>query len=498
MDYCGRAQNAAEKSSEASAREKLELVLMQLAADKYSDKDYNQDEYIDKKLAENDMQVAEGDIVIVDDWQFEIDRNVPQIVMGLGKGQLNKEIKIELSQEVSKDYVKSTITAKVEYDGEIEYIQIAGEKNENVKKGEDQKYTISKEVLNNGKYSVYVRDTEGKYKYETIEVKEITENMNIDSKEKLIEFRNEVNKGRTYEGKIVQVTEDIYLEGKVEDQWIPIGTDETNFNGTFNGNNHTIHGLYINSTNSYQGLFKNIDKKAKIKNLTIDGEMTSLIYQGGFASTNYGTIENCTNNAKLNATGNLWCGGIVAANKGIIYKCINNGEIIANGEAAGGIAAGNGTWTTEKDTDIVGFIIECINNGAVTSFSWTSGGITALNGNFATTAKGYICNSYNTGIVNGGNDRRGGIVGQVKCRGGISYVYNCYNRGDILGCPEIIGSDWGGGDLSITQNNYGKSEATVEKLNVASDIEQRLIDTNLYRSNAWVLKDGEIALDWEK
>ncbi len=206
-------------------------------------------------------------------------------------------------------------------------------------------------------------------------------------------------------------------------------------------------------------------------------------------------IENCTNNVNIIITGEYYCGGIVADNQGIIYRCINNSGISSKHQAAGGIAGENGCGGA------IGFIIECINNGKISSDSWTAGGITATCGNFGTDAKSYICNSYNTGTVSGGVNRRAGIAGQVKYKGGNTYIYNCYNRGDIIGCPDIIGYDGGAGSC-INLNSYGASEATieklVEKLNVESDIEQGLKDTKLYRSNAWTLKDGQIALDWEK
>ena len=85
----------------------------------------------------------------------------------------------------------------------------------------------------------------------------------------------------------------------------------------------------------------------------------------------------------------------------------------------------------------------------------------------------------------------------MKYKGGASYVYNCYNRGNINGYPEIIGRDDGVGSC-INLNSYGAKEATIEKLNVESKIDEGLKDTNLYRSNAWVMKNGQIALDWEK
>ena len=110
--------------------------------------------------------------------------------------------------------------------------------------------------------------------------------------------------------------------------------------------------------------------------------------------------------------------------------------------------------------------------------------------------KGYICNSYNTGTVSGGNGKRGGIVGAVKFQGGAAYIYNCYNRGNINSCPDIIGCDDRVGSC-VNLHSYG-ANTTVEELNTQSDIDQGLKDTKLYRSNAWVMKDGHIALDWEK
>jgi hypothetical protein len=44
-------------------------------------------------------------------------------------------------------------------------------------------------------------------------------------------------------------------------EWVPIGrNNDYAFRGTFDGNGHMISGLYINSANSYQGLFGNIIK----------------------------------------------------------------------------------------------------------------------------------------------------------------------------------------------------------------------------------------------
>ena len=78
------AKQAGEDYKQAGAREKLEAVLVELQADKITKPEYNENDYIDNRLKQNNMEV-EGDIVTVEGWQFEIDRSIPEIVQSLGK-----------------------------------------------------------------------------------------------------------------------------------------------------------------------------------------------------------------------------------------------------------------------------------------------------------------------------------------------------------------------------------------------------------------------------
>lgn len=66
------------ETEEQIAREKLELVLLDLQAKKYTDITYNETDYIDKQIRENGM-IPNRDLVFVDGWQFTIDRTVPKI-----------------------------------------------------------------------------------------------------------------------------------------------------------------------------------------------------------------------------------------------------------------------------------------------------------------------------------------------------------------------------------------------------------------------------------
>lgn len=278
--------------------------------------------------------------------------------------------------------------------------------------------------------------------------------------------------------------------------WEPIGNEKIEYNGIFEGNGHTINNIYINSNNSNQGLFGVVGENGKVKNIKINGTIQiGGNNAAGISAINKGSIEKCINNSNV-ITGGYASGGISGSNNGIIYRCINNGDITAYGESAGGVAGYNGCISGN------GFIIETINNGSVISYSWTSGGITSANGNLGYDAKGYICNSYNTGTILGGNGRRAGIVGQVKCKGGISYIYNCYNIGDIGGCPEIIGYDWGGDTASIEKNNLVKSQVSIEGLNINSEVEENLQATGLYINNAFTsdtsnINNGYPILKWQ-
>ena len=84
-----KASQAKEKNSQSSAKEKLELVLIDLQTDKVTDSNYNNGQYLNNKIQENNMKV-DGNDVIVDNWKFEIDRDSLEIVKSLGR--LNNEL----------------------------------------------------------------------------------------------------------------------------------------------------------------------------------------------------------------------------------------------------------------------------------------------------------------------------------------------------------------------------------------------------------------------
>ncbi|MFI3280989.1 MAG: hypothetical protein R3Y44_03335 [Rikenellaceae bacterium] len=145
--------------------------------------------------------------------------------------------------------------------------------------------------------------------------------------------------------KYYKMMTNVDLEGSEENQWDPIGYTEQNsttddnqfdsesFTGQFDGNGYTVSGLYINSTERFQGLFA-FCEEATICNLTVEGSVTSTSSNcGGIAGMSKSTnIVNCHNRADVTGTSRV--GGITGGAGGYgtyyIANCSNSGTIIGN------------------------------------------------------------------------------------------------------------------------------------------------------------------------
>ncbi|MBO4539438.1 MAG: hypothetical protein J5781_04120, partial [Clostridia bacterium] len=233
-----------------------------------------------------------------------------------------------------------------------------------------------------------------------------------------------------------KLTADIDLEGDYNHQWMPIGYGNSNserYCGIFDGNGHTISGLYFYDMDSYNaGLFGYIDQNGSdvgtIKDLTVEGSITAC-YGAGIVGQIYSIdciVKNCVNKATVTGkSGNLGdptAAGITRENSGTIINCINEGALY--GTRVGGIACFNYTDDSSKG------IIDCVNNGTVTGIDANHhnylGGIVAAGND------GYITGCVNNGIISTSYAPTsyvffvGGISGQNM--GTITY---CVNNGDI-------------------------------------------------------------------
>jgi len=297
----------------------------------------------------------------------------------------------------------------------------------------------------------------------------------IYTKEDMEEFRDTVNEGNTYENKTVYVKRDIDLQGSETNQWEPVGNiigNTTNtFSGTFEGENHTISGVYLNKTTYDIGLFGYIEgkesKNAEVNNVIVEGDIIGTYDIGAVVGrVNYVTINNCINKANVTATGyhndsvNIGksssvggiagrigtdgatiencknygtikgnyaaIGGIVGwVRDGKIIRCENNAEISNNTQRVGGIV---GTGITGDDEGTL-TIQNCTNNGNITG-NLATGGIIGTSNYIA------IENSINNAEISG-SDYTGGIIGEVVF--GDNSINNCTNNGRITSSNSYIG-----------------------------------------------------------
>ena len=200
--------------------------------------------------------------------------------------------------------------------------------------------------------------------------------------------------------------------------WTPIGSNTNPFTGTFDGQGHTVSGIYVNSGNNCQGLF-GATNGATITNLhTAQGYIRGNGSVGGIVgNAKGGSIKDCTNGCTIASKGNS-NGGIVGYGKDVqITGCTNNGPLVAGVYQNGGIAG-----TAENST-----IDRCVNNANITVADH-AGGIAAYNTN------GTVSNCLNKGNVSTGNSfytYTAGIV--ANNRGTGSVVKNCLNLGTISG-----------------------------------------------------------------
>lgn len=230
------------------------------------------------------------------------------------------------------------------------------------------------------------------------------------------------------------LTNDIDLNSK---EWTPIGQPASGyvteaFSGTFDGQGHTISGLYINTSSAFYGLFYCV-YGGTVKDVNVIGDVATTGNTAGgiVGKLQGGTIENCSFDGSVTAKGN-YVGGIVA-------------NIVTNSKATSNI-------------------IGCCNKGEISGKY--AGGILGY-----TTAKANISHCYNTGIING-TTRSAGISGQ-QTTGNISYCYNIGNSASGIS---------GFSNATITNCYYlndetvtpGGSASGYEKITDAADLLDKL------------------------
>lgn len=264
-----------------------------------------------------------------------------------------------------------------------------------------------------------------------------------------------------------KLTKDIVVNSNVLDvqgkpqgtnfrKWIPIGREDHEFKGTFDGNNHTISGLYLVSNDSDDEEISVFGCciGAIVKNLTIkDSYFCGLYYVGGIIGSMYGgQVLNCRNYSTAEIKGTKsYLGGIVAScNTAEIRNCSNYGLLISNSSGMGCVGGICGaTDTFETSVSIVG----CSNFGNIIDNRNTaySGGIvgdlTSGSEEVGFDLPAIVESCYNVGSI------AGKIVGAIACHmsSGCSANYCVAKEGTA---SSLIGD----GELGTQQDNVFLSD----------------------------------------
>lgn len=212
--------------------------------------------------------------------------------------------------------------------------------------------------------------------------------------------------------------------------WKPIAGAGYFYRGTFDGGDHTISGIYVDSLErAYDLGFFGYCGGCTIKNVKLeDAFVVGEGNTGGILGElkEDGVVENCTFNGFLSTTSSS-CGGIVGyVYKGTIKGCVNNATLNIHGNSAG--IAGYVSDAT---------ITDCINNGNIKATGSENGGIVGYGSSVN------LLNCKNTGNIESNRDYLGGIAGYNNSG---SIIYNCVNEGNITGV---------GFSAGISGNFYG-------------------------------------------
>ena len=256
----------------------------------------------------------------------------------------------------------------------------------------------------------------------------------ISNASELLWFAHVVNVGASDKNTKVVLTDDIVFHKdlvesvKAQDvyrpnyeEWRPIYNNATKygdgFEGTFDGQGHTISGLYFHHISKYDsddygdslGLFRILEYTGNVRNVGIEDSYFRGRYSlGGVAGVSRGNIVNAHFSGYIQGESRV--GGIVGDGfYNSIRDCYNEGEIISGYDAGGIVGISKG-----------GTVSRCYNIGSISAVRPRSaiGGIT--------TSAEKISNCYNWGPVKvtGGG---GGIASTFS-----SNVVNSYNVGQVF------------------------------------------------------------------
>ena len=300
-----------------------------------------------------------------------------------------------------------------------------------------------------------------------------------------------------------------FIVGANETEYI--GNSSVAFTGNFDGNGHTVSGMFINTTSSHNGLFGN--SSGTVQNVTVaDSWVTGGKFTAGIVGIlkGDGVIKNAKNMSSVNGSAEATAGIVAATShvyskKGLIEKCENMG-FVQGKKLVAGIIASSDNGLVVRDVSNKGEIegtygvggigghlgsstnvSNAVNYAKITGKEYTAGIASYFGGSYcpANTNYGELSKTKNFGKITGA-DYSAGIVGKAQCvtikksanvdsiigdnySGGISghtqrsNIESAYNLGDIFGLTRV-GGIAGYNEEGVTNSAYSTGKVDGDSL----------------------------------
>ncbi|GHV30609.1 hypothetical protein FACS189481_5030 [Clostridia bacterium] len=203
-----------------------------------------------------------------------------------------------------------------------------------------------------------------------------------------------------------------------------IGEIDNKFEGTFDGENHTIYGLVIkwgnNQNNGPAALFSYVGENGIVRNVNLaGGSVVGSKKTAGLIGENEGLVENCSNANTINGT--AFVGGVVGYNEGgTVRNCRNSANVTSTGLVTLGMVFGDSAGGVVGNAH-GGAIINNTNTGAVKGTVQVGGIVGHCNAD--------VLFNHNSGPVCGWAIV-GGVAGQNKAK-----LENCTNTANVTSLP---------------------------------------------------------------
>ena len=278
----------------------------------------------------------------------------------------------------------------------------------------------------------------------------------------------------------IVLTQDITLSG----EWIPIGTKEAPYMGTFDGQGHAIKGLTITTKADNLGFFSFIGSTATVKNVSFTGAKVLGNKQAAIVA---GQAENATiSNVYVSGyvTGRDHVGTIVGDARGDanvdadgtnINNCVSTAAAFSSDNQAGGIAG----WTN------LGMFEYNVAYGAVTAPNGGAAGICSMIDNSGSAS--FIGNVSAMPYAKGGNNRTSGILGW-KNGSGCGIAEDEQNLSSEATQYFVGGNLTAAADIKFDENNEGLNGIVTS----VADLKTAATYTTAgFSADVWNLVDGQ-------